>query len=136
MNPTTFRRLAAAGFPAALIAAVCALCAACAGGSTGTAVAGGAAGTGGEPAASVEALPAGTVMPSDADLPAALKKLEKDVAASEARVKKMKVKLGAFQPKGVHVVVDTGTIRLYLMNGPAVLREAVVSTGSGFRLVG
>ena len=78
---------------------------------------------------------ASLVIPNDADLPAALRKLEKDLAGAESRGKSTKAKLAAFQPKGTYIVVDTGKNRLYLMNGPRVVREAVVSTGSGFRLV-
>ncbi len=78
---------------------------------------------------------ADVVMPADGDLPAALRKLEKDLAAGEKRAQQTRTKLASFQPRGTYVVVDTGKNRLYLMNGPKVVREAVVSTGSGFRLV-
>lgn len=40
-------------------------------------------------------------------------------------------KLDALQPKGVYIVIDTGANRLWLKNGEAIIREAVVSCGSG-----
>ncbi len=40
-------------------------------------------------------------------------------------------KLDALRPKGVYIVIDTGANRLWLKNGEAVVREAVVSCGSG-----
>src|SRR5262245_61455295 len=90
---------------------------------------------GGEAPAPAPEPQASVVVPKDADLPAALRKLEKDLAGAESRDKSTRARLAAFQPRGTYVVVDTGKNRLYLMNGPKIVREAVVSTGSGFRLV-
>ncbi len=43
----------------------------------------------------------------------------------------LRQKLEKMAPTGVYIVVDTGSNRLYLKNGDAVLREAVISSGSG-----
>lgn len=40
-------------------------------------------------------------------------------------------KLDALKPKGMYIVIDTGANRLWLKNGDKVIREAVVSCGSG-----
>jgi L,D-transpeptidase YbiS len=53
------------------------------------------------------------------------------LARAEARSKAARRKLEALAPGGLHVVVDTAANRLYLRKGEAVLREAVVSCGSG-----
>jgi lipoprotein-anchoring transpeptidase ErfK/SrfK len=39
--------------------------------------------------------------------------------------------MAALAPKGIYLLIDTGTNRLYLMRNRCVLREAVCSTGSG-----
>lgn len=39
--------------------------------------------------------------------------------------------LAALAPKGIYLLIDTGTNRLYLMRGGCALRAAVCSTGSG-----
>ena len=39
--------------------------------------------------------------------------------------------IAALAPKGIYLLIDTGTNRLYLMRNRCVLREAVCSTGSG-----
>jgi lipoprotein-anchoring transpeptidase ErfK/SrfK len=39
--------------------------------------------------------------------------------------------MAALAPKGIYILIDTGTNRLYLMRNRCVLREAVCSTGSG-----
>ncbi len=52
-------------------------------------------------------------------------------AALEARTRELERKLAALAPKGIHVVVDTGANRLYLLDGGERVREAVVSCGSG-----
>ena len=74
-------------------------------------------------------------LPSDDQLGSALRALEKQVADAEGRTKKLLAKVNRFSPKGVYIVVDTGTNRLYLMEGEKIVRDAIVSTGSGSRLV-
>lgn len=49
----------------------------------------------------------------------------------EARNQALQRKIAALAPRGVHVVVDTAANRLYLKEGDRVVREAVVSCGSG-----
>jgi len=39
--------------------------------------------------------------------------------------------MGALAPKGIYLLIDTGTNRLYLMRNRCALRSAVCSTGSG-----
>jgi L,D-transpeptidase YbiS len=53
----------------------------------------------------------------------------------KARSKKLLTKVSRFSPRGVYIVVDTGSNKLYLMDGERVLRTASCSTGSGSRLV-
>lgn len=43
----------------------------------------------------------------------------------------LKGQLGSLSPKGVHIVVDTARNILYLKKGDKLLREIVVSSGSG-----
>jgi lipoprotein-anchoring transpeptidase ErfK/SrfK len=73
-------------------------------------------------------------VPSGTELAQAVGALEKQVADVEGRNRKLLAKVYRFAPKGVYIVVDTGTNRLYLMDGEKILREATVSTGSGSRL--
>ena len=40
-------------------------------------------------------------------------------------------RIGALAPRGVYLLIDTGTNRLYLMRNRCILRAAVCSTGSG-----
>ena len=49
-------------------------------------------------------------------------------AAAEAALRK---KFEALAPKGVHIVIDTGANRFTLKKGVEVIREGLVSTGSG-----
>lgn len=49
----------------------------------------------------------------------------------DAKIKQMQDKLASLEPKGINVVIDTGSNRLYLRNGTQVIREAIVSCGSG-----
>jgi lipoprotein-anchoring transpeptidase ErfK/SrfK len=48
-----------------------------------------------------------------------------------ARNRALQQRIDGLAPRGIHAVVDTGANRLYLMDGEKVLREAVVSCGSG-----
>ena len=43
----------------------------------------------------------------------------------------MEKKIQALAPEGVYIIVDSAGNRLFLKNGPKLLREAVVSCGSG-----
>jgi L,D-transpeptidase YbiS len=43
----------------------------------------------------------------------------------------LKRRLENTKPRGIHIVIDTGENRLYLKRGEKVIREAVVSCGSG-----
>ncbi len=52
-------------------------------------------------------------------------------AELEARSEALAKKLKALAPQGIHLVIDTGANRMYLRKGGEVLREAVVSCGSG-----
>ncbi|HOW86935.1 MAG TPA: L,D-transpeptidase [Candidatus Aminicenantes bacterium] len=56
---------------------------------------------------------------------------EKDVAKVEKNVQQIEKRLAGMLPKGLYIVIDTAANRLYLKNGEQVLREAVVSCGSG-----
>ncbi len=51
----------------------------------------------------------------------------KSAAAEAALIKK----LDALAPKGVYIVVDTGANRFYLKKGSEIVRQGLVSTGSG-----
>lgn len=48
-----------------------------------------------------------------------------------AKTAAMEKKLGALQPKGRYLVIDTGANRLYVRDGDKLVREAIVSCGSG-----
>jgi len=39
--------------------------------------------------------------------------------------------MAALEPRGIYLLIDTGTNRLYLMRGKCILRVAICSTGSG-----
>ena len=56
---------------------------------------------------------------------------DKDLPRVQRNVQSLQKKIAAFQPKGVFIVVDTGENRLYVKKGTEVVREAVVSCGSG-----
>jgi lipoprotein-anchoring transpeptidase ErfK/SrfK len=43
----------------------------------------------------------------------------------------LKKKLDALAPKGIHIVIDTGANRFYLKKGTEIVRQGLVSTGSG-----
>jgi lipoprotein-anchoring transpeptidase ErfK/SrfK len=74
-------------------------------------------------------------VPGDpAQLAAAVASLEKEVRKLEASNKKQRQRIAALNPRGTYLVIDTGANRLYLMQDGQVLREAIVSTGSGVRL--
>jgi L,D-transpeptidase YbiS len=56
---------------------------------------------------------------------------EKDIARLPARLKDAEKKLAALAPRGAFVVIDSGLNKLSLRKGGEILREAVVSCGSG-----
>ena len=74
-------------------------------------------------------------VPEGKALTTELRALEKQVSQMESRGKKLLAKVSRFSPKGTYIVVDTGTNKLYLMDGDRIVRAASCSTGSGSRLV-
>ncbi|NTV81219.1 MAG: L,D-transpeptidase [Candidatus Aminicenantes bacterium] len=56
---------------------------------------------------------------------------EKDVSRTERNVQQLEKRMAALLPKGLYIVIDTAANRLYLKEGAKVVREAVVSCGSG-----
>lgn len=56
---------------------------------------------------------------------------DKDLPRVQRNVQALQKKIGALQPKGLYIVVDTGENRLYVKKGAEVVRQAVVSCGSG-----
>src|SRR5262245_20651584 len=54
-------------------------------------------------------------VPEGKALAAELRALEKQVAQEEGRGKKLLTKVSRFSPRGVYIVVDTGSNKLYLM---------------------
>jgi len=46
-------------------------------------------------------------------------------------LKALKKKLDGLAPKGVHIVIDTGANTFYLKKGTEIVRQGLVSTGSG-----
>ncbi len=55
----------------------------------------------------------------------------KDVPKVERNVQQLEKRMGGLLPRGLYIVIDTAENRLFLKNGDKVLREAVVSCGSG-----
>jgi lipoprotein-anchoring transpeptidase ErfK/SrfK len=49
----------------------------------------------------------------------------------ERRKRAVQNRLAVYEPRGLYIVVDTAANRLYLKKGAMVVREAVVSCGSG-----
>jgi lipoprotein-anchoring transpeptidase ErfK/SrfK len=62
---------------------------------------------------------------------AAVESPESGKAPPAQRAAAVKKKLEALKPRGTYIVIDTGANRLWLKNGDTVIREAVVSCGSG-----
>ncbi len=50
-------------------------------------------------------------------------------------IQKLRKRLDSLKPKGLYILVDTGSNRLYLRRGDEVLLDAACSTGSGRQLV-
>ena len=53
---------------------------------------------------------------------------EKDLGV---KIDRMRISLKKMSPKGIHVIVDSGRNILYLKNGDTIIKEAIVSCGSG-----
>jgi lipoprotein-anchoring transpeptidase ErfK/SrfK len=58
-----------------------------------------------------------------------------NVAKTDREISSLRRKLDALKPKGIHIVIDSGANRLFLKRGDEVIREAVISCGSGGILV-
>lgn len=56
---------------------------------------------------------------------------DKDLPRVQRNVQALQKKMAAMQPKGVYMVVDTGENKLYVKKGAEVVRQAIVSCGSG-----
>jgi len=54
-----------------------------------------------------------------------------DLAKSRTANDALKKKFEKLGPKGVYIVIDTGANRFYLKKGTEVVRQGIVSTGSG-----
>jgi len=55
----------------------------------------------------------------------------KDLSKVKKNVQLLQKKIAALQPRGLYIVVDTGENKLYVKKGAEVVRQAVVSCGSG-----
>ena len=64
----------------------------------------------------------------------AVTSLQKDVRKLASANQKLQQRIASVKPKGLYVVIDTGANHLYIMKDDTVLRDAIVSTGSGVRL--
>jgi len=56
---------------------------------------------------------------------------DKDLPRVRRSLQTAEKRIAALQPTGVYIVVDTGENRLYVKKGAEVVRQAVVSCGSG-----
>jgi len=56
---------------------------------------------------------------------------EKEAARAARNIRVIRNKIEAMKPRGPYIVVDSGQNRLYLMSGEKIVREAIVSCGSG-----
>ena len=56
---------------------------------------------------------------------------EKTPAELDRRVRFLRGRLAAYEPYGIYIVVDTAANRLTLRKGTTVVRDVVVSCGSG-----
>jgi len=74
-------------------------------------------------------------VPADAgSIETSVASLDKEVRKLTSKNEKLHQKIAALKPKGTYLVIDTGANHMYLMKDDAVLRDAIVSTGSGVRL--
>lgn len=56
---------------------------------------------------------------------------DKDVPKVQKNIQNLQKKIATLQPRDVYIVVDTGENRLYVRKGDKVVKQAVVSCGSG-----
>lgn len=63
--------------------------------------------------------------------PAAQPAEEKNAAKAERAVQQLEKRMAGLLPRGTYIVIDTAANRLFLKEGAKVVREAVVSCGSG-----
>jgi lipoprotein-anchoring transpeptidase ErfK/SrfK len=56
---------------------------------------------------------------------------DRDIPRIQRNVQGLEKKIAALQAKGLYIVVDTGENRLYVKKGSEIVRQAVVSCGSG-----
>lgn len=56
---------------------------------------------------------------------------DRDIQRIQRSVEGLEKKIAALQAKGLYIVVDTGENRLYVKKGSEIVRQAVVSCGSG-----
>jgi len=68
------------------------------------------------------------------DLDTAIDRVEKEVQQLESSNRRLRRQIHSLRPRGLHLVIDTGQNHMYLMDGETVVRDAIVSTGSGVRL--
>ncbi len=87
-------------------------------------------------AATHESRPAETMQaPADPHaLSAEVAKLDRQVKRMSASNARLRRRIESYRPRGLYIVIDTGANHLYLMRDDRVLRDALVSTGSGMRL--
>lgn len=64
----------------------------------------------------------------------AIASLQKDVRKLTSANQRLQQKIASVKPRGLYLVIDTGANHLYIMRDDTVLRDAIVSTGSGVRL--
>jgi len=56
---------------------------------------------------------------------------DKDLPRAQKNIQALQKKMSALQAKGLYIVVDTGANRLYVKKGAEIVRQAIVSCGSG-----
>jgi L,D-transpeptidase YbiS len=56
---------------------------------------------------------------------------DKDIQRIQRSVQGLEKKIAALQAKGLYIIIDTGENRLYVKKGSEIVRQAVVSCGSG-----
>jgi lipoprotein-anchoring transpeptidase ErfK/SrfK len=56
---------------------------------------------------------------------------DREIPRAEKTIQGLERRISLLQPRGIYIVVDTGGNRLYVKKGAEVIREAVVSCGSG-----
>lgn len=56
---------------------------------------------------------------------------QKSISELKKKIALLKDRIDTLSPEGVHIIVDTARNRLYLKKGDKLLREAIISCGSG-----